>query len=169
MANLYKLSSEFAEFGNTLMDLADDDDGRIDPQWLAELNSMQQTLTQKLEACAFVHKNLQTEGQKFAAEAERLAKRAKSYETRADGLKDYIQVSLEKAGLERVDGAFWKFRIRANTLPRVTITDMDAVPTKFDKVQDRMVDTVAIRNAFKAGEEIPGVLVTRGQHVRIEN
>jgi hypothetical protein len=46
---------------------------------------------------------------------------------------------------------------------------MAAVPAKFDKVQDRMVDTVAIRNAFKAGEEIPGVLVTRGQHVRIEN
>lgn len=166
MATLYELTDQYRALLDAACDHADDD-GQLSPEFVAQLDSINDDIDHKLEGYCKVVSSLLTEQEAFEKEAARLLGHAKSIERNVAELKRRMKEWLEQAGtLKRKTGLF-SLTVAKNSQPKVTVLALDLVPAKFDKPREREVSNSEIAKAWKAGEEIPGVDVVQGTHLRI--
>ena len=64
-------------------------------------------------------------------------------------------------GLKELKAGLFKLRFQPTT-PAISIIDEAAIPEQYRKVKIEF-DRLAIRDALKAGEEVPGIEVQRGE------
>lgn len=102
------------------------------------------------------------------AEEKRLADRRKATENRIASIKDYIKVQMESAGLDKIKTPISTIAIQNNP-PAVQIEDETKIPAKFITIipEQHVPDKKQIAAALKAGEEVPGVVLTQGKSLRI--
>lgn len=155
---------------------ADEADGELTPELLAELEAVEIEQEYKLESiCKLVKNYLQTEavrkaeGDQFLAEADRIYGHAKVAAGNAKRLKEYMQRCLEAMNLKRAEAGTFKVRIQANSQPSViideSVVDVRKLPMEYLKLEP---NKSALALAAGRGEELPeGVRVERGSHLRI--
>lgn len=133
------------------------------------LEKLEMARETKIENAAMMVKNLSAEAAAIKAEEEKLAKRRKAIENKADDVKQFLI-----RALTREDGTSEKFRtaraavtVKMNPA-KVVIRDEKLLPEVFFReIIDRKPDRAQIKEVLSRGIEVPGAALERGRSVMI--
>lgn len=133
------------------------------------LEKLEMARETKIENAAMMVKNLSAEAAAIKAEEEKLAKRRKAIENKADDVKQFLIRALTKE-----DGTSEKFRtaraavtVKLNPA-KVIISDEKLLPEVFFReIIDRKPDRAQIKEVLSRGIEVPGAALERGRSVMI--
>lgn len=133
------------------------------------LEKLEMARETKIENAAMMVKNLSAEAAAIKAEEEKLAKRRKAIENKADEVKQFLV-----RALTREDGTSEKFRtaraavtVKMNPA-KVIISDEKLLPEVFFReIIDRKPDRAQIKEVLSRGIEVPGAALERGRSVMI--
>lgn len=150
MSNLYKLKNNYEE---VLSMLYQDD---IDEQMILDtLECIEGDIEDKADNYAKIIKELLGDAEKIKKEKQRLEVRQKSFEKRAELLKNNLQNTLKRIGKTKFKTELFSFNIQKNggKLPLI-IDDIEKVPNEYFKHTEKELDNTKIREAIDLGEEI---------------
>ncbi len=100
------------------------------------------------------------------AEAQRLANKARTAARRIAFLKSYYLDAMQRNGLTNVRGQVYALSVRATDI--VTITNEVMLPKRFVVEKTTiMPDKLAIKDALKKGEDIPGAILDKSYSLRV--
>ena len=128
---------------------------------MTALDELQGELTEKADNIVRYIRNLSAEADALKAEETALYKKRKAVENKAERLKAYLAAQMTLCGLKELKAGLFKLRFQPTT-PAISIIDESAVPEKFHRVKVE-IDKLAIRDALKNGEEVPGIELQRGE------
>lgn len=143
-------------------------EGVLTPEMETELDGLAEEFERKAEYIAMLIREAKLEAEKWKAEEDRVAARRRSLARRAEGLTRYLHDAMSAMGKTKIKGELLSLGIQKNGAASVVYEgDPAALPEQFRRVKIDM-DSVAIREAAKAGEPLPeGVEVVHGTHLRI--
>lgn len=160
---LWKLSDSFVALVD-MLESEDADEEDIE----RELARAMGDIERKAEGVATVVRALESLSDYQAADAKRLAERAKRNKAHADRLKAYALGCMKRIGVERLETGRFTLAVRQNPLA-VNVVDEDAVPNTF-KRSKVIIETnkTAIREYFQTtGAIVPGTEMVRGERLSI--
>lgn len=99
-------------------------------------------------------------------EEKRLADRRKSMENKIKRMKLNMQESMVTTGNRKVKGNRFSFNIQKNPMS-LEVTDTKYIPDGYWIPQEPKLNNKELLEDLKQGEEIPGVEITQGEHLRI--
>lgn len=157
MSNLYQLTDDF----NKLMECDEDETTNA----LIEISANE--ITVKAESyCKFLA-NLESDIEQFKAEEKRISGARKAMENKVERAKQYMKEALLNANIDKLTAGTFKISV-SMTAGSLAIDDNDAIPAKFKTVvQTVTVDKNAIKEAIKAGENVPGAHIEANTSLRI--
>lgn len=164
MATLYELSKEYTEALNNFS--VDEETGEVifDQK---KIDHIENDLKDKADNIACFIKNLTALSESIKAEKNVLDERLKANDKKIESLKKYITSAMELAQMDRLETARNKITFR--TSKKVIISDDDAVPEKFIKLEiTSKVDKKAIGEALKAGEVVNGCYLEINNNIQIK-
>ena len=164
---LYALAAEYRDAALKLADLD------LDPQTLADtLESLSGDLEVKATNVAMFIRNMDVSIEAMKAAEKTMSERRKSAERRRDAVKTYLMTNLVACGIKKIEGPYFTVSVRDNpeavdvyelgTIPQVYMREVPPPPPSWE------VDKNAIKVAIKAGIEVPGAKLTRGQRLEIK-
>lgn len=162
---LYELTDQWRTIAEIAF--AEAEDGELPVDLMTQLSAIEGDIDHKLAACCRIVKEMDASKEAFATEASRLKLKASRCEAHADSLKAYMKGQMEACDFTKreVDSLF-TVAIQ-NSPPSVRVNNLDAVPSSWDVPQDRKIDLRGIKDAIKAGVEVPGCEIVQGTHLRI--
>lgn len=92
---------------------------------------------------------------------KRLTDRRERIKARMDTMKIALTVAMVQAGRKKFKHGAVTLSVR-NVPPSAIITDESALPSKFFKPQDPLLDKRAVLAALKAKEDVPGAALSNG-------
>ena len=163
---LYEINQQYAEalafFGDV-----DNDDMSLDTA-LDTFEAIEGDFEQKVISVAAYAKQLEAEAEAIKAAMERMEKRRKAIENRADYLKDYTKVCMEQMGKTKVACPWFNISIQKNP-PSVRVYDEEALPFEYVlEVVNVKVDKAAIKAALSAGVAVSGAKLSNGTRLVIK-
>lgn len=164
MATLYELSKEYTEALNNFS--VDEETGEVtfDEN---KIDHIESDLKDKADNIACFIKNLTALSDSIKAEKNALDERLKANDKKIESLKKYITSAMELAQMDRLETARNKITFR--TSKKVIISDDDAVPEKYIKLEiTSKVDKKAIGEALKAGEVVNGCYLEVNNNIQIK-
>lgn len=142
-----------------------DDDGVV--QGMAALEEVTARFEDKAEAVACYIKQLQAESEALQNEEDALYNRRQAKDRKAAWLTRYLASCILAAGRDRFETSKVDCRFRRSS--RVIVQDIDRIPTEFVREKlDRQADKKAIKDAIKAGRDIPGAELYEEQKLNIK-
>lgn len=156
MTSLYEIAGMY----RTIIEMEPETDDEFGAMMTA-LDELQGELTEKADNIVRYIRNLTAEAEALKAEEAALYKKRKAVENKAERLKAYLAAQMTLCGLKELKAGLFKLRFQP-TQPAISIVDESVVPEKFHRVKVE-IDKLAIRDALKAGEEVPGIEVQRGE------
>lgn len=163
---LYDLAGAYGCVLEAMFD-ASDEHGVIPPEMVEMLQQAESDLAAKAESCCKMLVELEASHDAFKVEEDRISARRKSIGKQHAWLKEYVKTCLENAHLVNLAAGTFNLKIKDNP-EKVEITDIEAVPTGFDKIPDRAVSIADISVELKAGRAVPGAKLTRGTRLEIK-
>jgi len=154
--NLYEIAGQY----RAVLEMEPENDDELAAQMNA-LDELEGELTVKAENIVRYMRNLSSEADALKAEEDKLYQKRKAIENKHDRLKNYLAVQLYLAGIRELKAGIFKLRFQPTT-PAISIIDESAIPEKFWIVK-REVSKASIKDAIKAGEEVPGIEIQRGE------
>lgn len=161
---LYQLADEY----RALMELAASEEAD-EESFAAALADLQGEMTTRAVSLAQVARNLEAFEEQIEAAMETMAQRANRAKNRADSIRAFIKMTMESAGISKMDSPFFTLAIRKNP-PRVAIDDETALPTEYWRVipERREPDKSALLRAWKSGNEINGCHLENSTRLEIK-
>ena len=154
--NLYEIAGQY----RAVLEMEPENDDELAAQMNA-LDELGGELTVKADNIVRYMRNLSSEADALKAEEDKLYQKRKAIENKHDRLKNYLAVQLYLAGIRELKAGIFKLRFQPTT-PAISIIDESAIPEKFWIVK-REVSKASIKDAIKAGEEVPGIEIQRGE------
>ena len=116
----------------------------------AALDALEMAKEEKTENIILLIKDLTAENKAISEEEQALAKRRRAGENRVEWLKNYLTASLEgeKFKTPRCSASYRK-------TASVSIIDESAIPSEYIRTKTEP-NKMAIKDALKAGETVPG-------------
>lgn len=153
---------------------------RADLDKLAELDLDDQTLTDtldgmggelevKAQSVACFIRNLEATAAQIKEAEAQMAARRKALENRAGRIKDYLLASMMVAGVQKVECPLFRLSVRDNPAA-VEVYEPELIPAEFMRQPEPpppAPDKAAIKEAMKAGREVPGCRLTQGKRLEI--
>lgn len=153
---------------------------RADLDKLAELDLDDQTLTDtldgmggelevKAQSVACFIRNLEATAAQIKEAEAQMAARRKALENRAGRIKDYLLASMIVAGVQKVECPLFRLSVRDNPAA-VEVYEPELIPAEFMRQPEPpppAPDKAAIKEAMKAGREVPGCRLTQGKRLEI--
>lgn len=143
----------------------------LDEQTIADtLESELAPFEDKAKAVAAMIGNLSAESNAYAVHAERAAMQAKSIAARADWLRHYLLTNMKAVNVTEIKGAGLTIK-RVDNPEAVEIFDEKQIPELFMRrppQPEAAPDKTAIKDALKAGADVPGAKLTRTQRITIK-
>lgn len=131
--------------------------------YLEELGSQEQ---EKVDNFAQFIRIEGARAEALKAEAARLASKARTAANRIAYLKDRYLDAMQRNGLQKVRGQIYALSVRAADV--VTITNEAILPEKFVMEKTTiMPDKLAIKDALKKGEAVPGAILDKSYSLRV--
>lgn len=148
-----------------ILSLDGDDEGLVNAETgevldTDALDALDMELGEKLENCGLWVKGEQAMADAIAGEIKALQGRKRAIDNRVAQLKDYMRGGLELKG-GRVETPRVRLSLRKGA-PRVEVDDAAAIPARWLVPQEPKVDKVGLRDALKAGEDVPGAHLEQG-------
>lgn len=151
MSSLYELKENWKKVSEMLYE------EEIDEQCIKDtLESIEGEIEDKAENYAIIIKELIADAETCKQEKLRLETRQKSFENRANFLKDRLEEIMKETGKTKFKTAKFSFAIQKNggKLPLI-IDDITKVPDEYFKHTEKELDKVKIREAIDSGKKIP--------------
>ena len=131
--------------------------------YLEELGSQEQ---EKVDNFAQFIRIEGARAEALKAEAARLASKARTAANRINYLKERYLDAMQRNGLQKVRGQIYALSVRASDV--VTITNEAILPEKFVMEKTTiMPDKLAIKDALKKGEAVPGAILDKSYSLRV--
>ncbi|MCX8017689.1 MAG: siphovirus Gp157 family protein [Rhodocyclaceae bacterium] len=162
---LYELAAEYRQALQTLSELDLPEEVVRDT-----LEGLQGDLQVKATNVAAFVRNLEATAQAIKQAEEQMAARRKAIEARAERIRQYLLENLKACGIQRIESPWFVIALRDNP-PSVEVFDEAQLPPEFlvaPPPPDPRPDKRAILAALKAGREVPGARIVRGQRVEIK-
>lgn len=161
MATIYELTDDYRR----LLELLEDPD--MDPEVLRDT---MEGLDGEFELKAENYAKVMTEASAMAAgaraEGERLINRAKSLEENVKRMRATLQGAMELTGKTKFKTDLFSFFVRKNP-PALRIDNPAAVPDRFLIPQEPKIDSGAIKQAIKDGDQFDWCHLEQGQSLQI--
>lgn len=164
---LFELAMEYRHITEVLMDTG------VDEQTLTDtLEGEQWPLEVKAQQYGFVIKNLEATANSIKEAEKQMKARREAIERRASSLSERLKTGLEIAAISKLDCPHFALTIKKNP-PSVDIWDEKQIPARFMRTPEpppppaAVPDKAAIKDAIKAGEDVPGALVAQGTRLEI--
>jgi hypothetical protein len=155
---LYELTSSYEQ----LLEMAE----QLDEETLRDtLESINEAIEEKVENTAYVIKSLEANVKIIDEEVKRLQAMKSTQQRNIKSLKEYIQESMEKVGLGKIEGSLIKVSIQNNP-PSVRLDDDFKIGKYLVSVEPKF-DKKAILSDLKQGLDIPGAEMVQGKSIRI--
>ncbi len=166
---LYELSEQY----KTLETYLSNPDGEVlfdELKFREQLNKISEAFNIKAENIAKLILSKQAESKALDDEITRLTSRKRSAENKVDWLKDYLQVEMQTANIDKIEGQVLSLSLQKSP-PSCVIINQEVIPKIYVKVipAQEQVDKKSILDHFKdTGEIINGVsIVTDKKNLRI--
>jgi hypothetical protein len=163
---LYELRTEYRAALDLLAEMPEDE---IDMEsFSAGLAALESDLTAKAAAVACYIRELEAEALAILDLVRAQNDRVDQLDSAADRLRNYLLGELNLAGLATVSDPRIQLKIRKNP-PRVAITDAESIPPQWWRTRTiQEPDKIEIKNALKAGQEIPGAALEITERLEIK-
>lgn len=113
-------------------------------------------------------RNMETTAEAIRQAEADMAKRRKTLENRVQWLRNYIKHNMELCGVSDIECPYFKLSVKTNPVA-VNILDENAVPEQFkQQIVSWKIDKTAIRDAIKAGTEVPGTELVAGSRLAVK-
>jgi len=162
---LYQIAAEYRAITDVLMDSGCDEQTLKDTlegeAWPLEL---------KAQNYAFVIRNMEASAAAIKEAEQQMAERRKAIEKRAEYIKERLKTGMEIAGVQKIDCSHFAITIAKNP-PSVDIFEPGLIPSEFMKTPTPpppAPDKTAIKDAIRAGKEVPGAMLSQGTSLRIK-
>lgn len=163
--NLYEIALTYRDAADKLADLD------LDPQTLEDtLESLSGDLEEKATNTAFLIRNLEANAAAIKDAEAAMAARRKALENRAARVKDWVLANMMLAGVQKIECPYFKVSVRDNPAA-VEVHEPGLIPANFMRQPDPpppAVDKTAIKEALKAGQDVPGCKLTVGKRLEIK-
>lgn len=158
--NLYEIKPEIELI---LLDV--NEDGMLTDEAMERLQQLQMDEQTKIENVACYIKDLNAESKAIREEEKALADRRKVKENKAERLKNYLSDYLQSNGGTKYETprAILSFR----KSEAVSIDDDALIPEDF-KTYEPKISKTQIKEAIKAGQEVPGAKIVTNQSLQIK-
>lgn len=163
--SLYTIAQEHRNMVERLMD-ADHDHITIRDTIEAE----SYPLEVKAQNVAYAIKNLEATAEAIKAAEKEMAERRKRIENRATHVKEYLKTCMEVAGVTKIDCPHFALAIKNNPAS-VDVFEPALLPAEFMRQPEPpppVPDKTAIKEALKAGREVPGATLVNGTRLEIK-
>lgn len=131
--------------------------------YLEELGSQEQ---EKVDNFAQFIRIEGARAEALKAEAARLASKARTAANRIAYLKERYLDAMQRNGLQKVRGQIYAISVRTSDI--VTITNEAILPEQFVMEKTTiMPDKLAIKDALKKGEAVPGAILDKSYSLRV--
>ena len=165
MPHLYEIVRHRAEFERLA------DSGELDPLVIADtLESLDGELNDKAVTIAQFTRNLDATAQAVAEAGKAMLARAERIRKRADSIRAYLLFQLEFAQVSKIESPWFVISVRRNP-PSVVIDDERDIPAEFITQPEPPAprpDKGAIRDAIKAGRDVPGARLVQSDRLEIK-
>lgn len=160
LPSLYELEQQYLDLLKWDAESDEDTDA-----WNELLESLTGDIENKVTNCALVVQELKSDVAGIADEIRRLQDRKKAAVNKIDSLKSYMQQGMELAGIEKTKDVRVTVSIQNNP-PALLVYDEDMVPADYIRIVEE-IDKAKIKDAIKAGDDVPGARLTQGRGIRI--
>ena len=165
MTALYNIAAEYRAAAEKLAELD------LDAQTIADtLEGLSGDLETKAQNVAFFVRNLEATAAAIKQAEADMSARRKAMENRADSLRRYIFESMTVAGISQIECPHFRLAIKNNPAA-VEIFEPGLLPASFMRTPEPpppAPDKTAIKEALKAGQDVPGARLTSGQRLEIK-
>ena len=165
---LFQIASEYRAITDVLMDAG------VDEQTLTDtLEGEAWPLELKAQNYGFVIRNLESTAASIKEAEKQMADRRKAIEKRAAALIERLKTGLEIAGVQKLDCPHFALTIKKNP-PSVDVWDERQIPAEFMRTPEpppppvAVPDKAAIKEAIKAGRDVPGAQMAQGTRLEIK-
>jgi predicted nuclease with TOPRIM domain len=150
--NLYQIANDYVEI---LEDLYDEE-GEINEQALAKLESANHNMEKKCTAISSFIKNMEAEDNAIKEAQKALAQRKKRLVNNIDNLKGYLQVNMEKCQIQKITTPYFVIKLKKCPVS-VGIFDEQSIPDEYIRVKiSKEPDKIKMLADMKEGVVIPG-------------
>ena len=140
---------------------------QLDAETLKDtLDSINDAVEQKVENTAFVVKQLEANISVIDKEIKRLQAMKGTQTNNIKSLKLYLQESMEKVGLDKVQGKLIKIAIQNNP-QSVEVLNENVIPKNYFVEQKPQLDKKALLTDLKGGVQVDGVEIKQSRSLRI--
>ena len=162
---LYEVAGQYREAADKLAELD------LDPTTFADtLESLGGDLEEKSKNTAFVVRNLEAAADQIDAAVEEMGRRAATIRKNAERVREYLMSNMIFAGVKKLETPYFVITVRDNP-PKVVVTDEQTIPPQFfvaPPPPPAKLDKKAVAVALKAGVQVPGAQLERGQSIQIK-
>lgn len=163
MPDLFLLAAEYRDAAAKLSDLD------LPEEVIADtLESLSGELEVKARNVAAFVRNLEATAASIKDAEAQMAARRRAMENRAAGLRRYLLTAMQEAGISKIECPQFCLTVKANP-PAVDVFDQLMVPAEFmkQKPPPPELDKAAVKDAIKAGREVPGCRLMQGKRLDI--
>jgi len=165
MTALYELAHDYRNAADKLADLD------LDPQTIEDtLESLSGDLEDKATNTAMLIRNLEASAAAIGDAEAQMAARRIALQNRAKRIKDYVLANMMVAGIQKIECPHFRLAVRDNPAA-VEVYEPGLIPANFMRQPDPpppAVDKTAIKEALKAGHDVPGCKLTVGKRLEIK-
>jgi len=159
MTALYAITGQFKEL-SALQETADED---LAVAIRDTMGAIEAEFQEKALAVSHVILNFDADVAALDREIERLQERKRLVTNRQREIKEYLRENMEAAGMTKISCPLFTITL-AKGREVVAIDDEAALPDELMRVKTEIApDKTAIAAKLKAGEEVPGARLERGQ------
>lgn len=162
---LYEIASEYKHITDILMDSGCDEQTLKDTldgeAWPLELKS---------QNYCFAIRNLEVTAESIDAAIKQMKARQTAMLNRATALRERLKFCMEVANVTKIDCPHFALSIAKNP-PSVDIYEPSMIPLIYMRQPEPpppAVDKAAIKEALKAGKDVPGALLAQGTRLSIK-
>ena len=145
-----------------LLDMAEEQDS----DFSEALDSLEDAFEEKAENIVKIMRTLEAKEKAYKDEEDRLNAQRKTLNNRLQELKDYLQENMNVMGKKKVESGLFTVAIQKSP-PTLKIDDDKYIPDGYWIPQPPKLDRKELLQDMKLGEEIEGVEIVQGEHVRI--
>ena len=165
--NLYGLTEDCKNLYDAILASADDDTGEVDLSLVNALSVRQEEWNDKAIAVACVYRALDEDSARVGREIERLTAIKKRLERERDRVKEGLANACNALGVEKVQGMYANISFRSSE--QTVIDNEEAIPDEYMTVKTTYTpNKTAIKEAIKAGKDVPGAHVERKKNIQIK-
>lgn len=132
-----------------------------------DLEQLEMDAQDKIENTALYIKQLKADSDMLKNEEENLKKRRKQLENKTEWLENYLSDQIQLLGLSKVETP--RVLVKTTKGTSVEVIDSSIVPCTYLKIiEDIRVDKKAIKEAWKRGETVKGVIAQTNYGISIK-